>query len=171
MLLEAVKRAAERAKASGSDYFVLVEDQRPMRIILKIAAASWLSYGLGKVLWSYDTMFLDSSLKLAASPKPPFRAEGIRRMSNWHTSDTVTQKMVERGGVDVCLSALHASEPAVRLSALTVLARMAALEPARDSLVERDVLTKSLSCCDTIGLDHAEQCHSHVQRLSAALKT
>jgi hypothetical protein len=46
-MFRAIFRASERAKAGGSEYFTVIEDQAPLRIALKVGLASWVAYKLG----------------------------------------------------------------------------------------------------------------------------
>ena len=109
-MFSAFIRAGEKAKASGHEYFTVIEQQAPLRIALKMMFGSWVAYKIGgQVVASgerfardalrspptreclraiTDTLLLDSSLQLARGRHESSNAEGVRRLDKWHTSGT-----------------------------------------------------------------------------------
>lgn len=52
-MFSAFARAAEAAKASGNEYFTVIENQQPLRLALKVAAGGWLAYKLVPYMMQY----------------------------------------------------------------------------------------------------------------------
>jgi hypothetical protein len=112
---------------------------------------------------------VDSCLRLVDSRHVEYQTSGIKRLSQWHTSEDSLAHIVAGGGVEKVAAALQSVDTNTRMLALELLVSLQPVGDARRRLqAEASVLTPEACCADLSGSAQGERCLVFVAALGGS---